>query len=298
MSASETALGMLARFKGKEGRSRLVEAIARQELVLGNPGIARRFADVAKLHAYAAGEEVYVQGAPGTNSLYLLLGGALDLVAGGRLVARFQDHQAVGEFPMLEPAMAHAVTLRVQQPSVVALVKEKDVRSIAAEHGEVWKNMAAMLARRLHRTTTQLAPSKAPCVFIGHGHSPAWRRVQDFVAGTLKLEVIAFESESRAGQSIVSVLEEMLHRASFAILVLTAEDETSGGDRRARQNVLHEAGLFQGALGFGRAILLVEKGVEPFSNVDGLQYIGFRPGGVERAFAELERVLCREGQIR
>jgi predicted nucleotide-binding protein len=89
----------------------------------------------------------------------------------------------------------------------------------------------------------------------------------------------------------------MLSQATFAVLILTAEDETALGEKRARQNVIHEAGLFQGKLGFRRAILLRQEGTEEFSNVAGLQYISFNGDRIEQAFYEFQRVLKREGII-
>jgi predicted nucleotide-binding protein len=47
----------------------------------------------------------------------------------------------------------------------------------------------------------------------------------------------------------------MLDQASFAFLVMTAEDEQADGDHHARMNVIHEVGLFQGRLGFNRSFL-------------------------------------------
>ena len=41
-------------------------------------------------------------------------------------------------------------------------------------------------------------------------------------------------------------------------------------------NVVHEAGLFQGRLGFTRAIVLLEEGCAEFSNIQGLQRSDFR----------------------
>jgi predicted nucleotide-binding protein len=78
------------------------------------------------------------------------------------------------------------------------------------------------------------------------------------------------------------------------VLILTAEDETGLGTR-ARQNVVHEAGLFQGRLGFNKAILLVQEGLEEFSNVAGLQHIPFGGDRIDQTFLELQRVLRREG---
>jgi predicted nucleotide-binding protein len=38
---------------------------------------------------------------------------------------------------------------------------------------------------------------------------------------------------------------------------MTAEDEQADGNHHARMNVIHEVGLFQGRLGFERAIVLL-----------------------------------------
>ncbi len=86
----------------------------------------------------------------------------------------------------------------------------------------------------------------------------------------------------------------MVAKSSFAVLIMTGEDEQADGERRARQNVIHEAGLFQGRLGFARAILLLEEGVEEFSNVQGVQYIRFSKGNIKETFGEVLATLRRE----
>jgi predicted nucleotide-binding protein len=58
-------------------------------------------------------------------------------------------------------------------------------------------------------------------VFIGHGRSVLWARVQVYLQNDCKLEVVTYESEPHAGESIVPVLEQMLTKATFAVLVLT-----------------------------------------------------------------------------
>ncbi len=52
----------------------------------------------------------------------------------------------------------------------------------------------------------------------------------------------------------------MLDDAAIAFLVMTAEDEQVHGTLRGRMNVIHEAGLFQGRLGFTKGIVLLEEG--------------------------------------
>ena len=90
----------------------------------------------------------------------------------------------------------------------------------------------------------------------------------------------------------------MLDGASIAFLVMTGEDEQIDNRLHARMNVVHEAGLFQGRLGFTRAIVLLEEGCEEFSNIHGLGHISFPKGEIRAAFEEIRRVLEREGILK
>ena len=62
-------------------------------------------------------------------------------------------------------------------------------------------------------------------------------------------------------------------------------------------NVIHEAGLFQGNLGFDKAILLLEEGCQEFSNIQGLGQIRFPKGNIKASFEDVRRVLEREGVL-
>lgn len=132
-------------------------------------------------------------------------------------------------------------------------------------------------------------------IFIGHGRSKLWARLQIFLKDDLNLETLTFEDESRTSESIVNILNEFLDNSSMAILVMTAEDETAEGKSRARQNVIHEAGLFQGRLGFDKVIILKQDEIEEFSNIAGLQYVPFSGDNIEQCFYELQRKLKKLG---
>jgi len=148
---------------------------------------------------------------------------------------------------------------------------------------------------------TQAPPTRArqvgTRVFIGHGRSLLWRELKDFVADRLQLPYDEFNRVPVAGTTNVDRLSEMLDNAAVAFLVLTAEDERTDGSQVARQNVIHEAGLVQGRLGFSRAIVMLEHGCEPFSNIDGLGQLRFPVGNIAAAFEEARRVLEREGLV-
>jgi predicted nucleotide-binding protein len=62
-------------------------------------------------------------------------------------------------------------------------------------------------------------------------------------------------------------------------------------------NVVHEAGLFQGRLGFTKAIVVLEEGCEEFSNIHGLGQIRFPKGRISAVFEEVRAVMEREGLI-
>lgn len=134
-------------------------------------------------------------------------------------------------------------------------------------------------------------------VFIGHGRSGAWRELKDFISDRLALPWDEFNRVPVAGVTNIDRLAEMLNGAAIAFLVMTAEDETADGAMQARMNVVHEAGLFQGRLGFARAIVLLEDGCSEFSNIQGLGQIRFPRGRISAAFEEIRLVLEREGLI-
>lgn len=131
-------------------------------------------------------------------------------------------------------------------------------------------------------------------IFIGHGHSSQWRDLKDHLHEHHGLKVTAYEIGPRAGLTIKEVLDRMLNDSSFALLVLTGEDEDAEGQLHARENVIHEAGLFQGALGFQRAIVLLEQGCKEFSNIHGLNQIRFSKDNIRETFGDVLATIKRE----
>ena len=155
-------------------------------------------------------------------------------------------------------------------------------------------NQTKLHISRQHRYVDQIGPT-GNRVFIGHGRSRMWLELKDFVEDQLGLPVDEFNRVPAAGTSITDRLMEMLHSATIAFLVMTGEDEQPTGELRPRENVVHEAGLFQGHLGFKQAILLLEEGCEKFSNNAGLVHINFPKNNIRAAFQDVREVLEREG---
>lgn len=134
-------------------------------------------------------------------------------------------------------------------------------------------------------------------VFIGHGRSNAWLELRDLLVDRLGLDVLEFNQVSPAGITTTDRLQDLLDQAEFAFLVLTAEDRLQDGTMAARDNVVHELGMFQGKLGVRRAIAVLEDGCTEFSNIQGLGQIRFEGGRLRERFEEIRKVLEREGLV-
>jgi predicted nucleotide-binding protein len=201
----------------------------------------------------------------------------------GHLMSR--DMLALNQGVQLPPhlkLLAEVVTLR-QAPTACARLAE-----LARKAGS---HMARL--RRRSARSREIGTN----VFIGHGKSPIWRELKDFIQDRLRLPWDEFNRVPVAGVTNVARLAEMLNAASIAFLVMTGEDELADGKLHARMNVVHEAGLFQGRLGFTRAIVLLEHGCEEFGNIEGLGQIRFPKGNIRAAFDEVRQVLEREGLV-
>lgn len=168
-----------------------------------------------------------------------------------------------------------------------------------SECGKQLADIARQIGSHLARTERRTRASSlvGTNVFIGHGRSPLWRQLKDFIEDRLHLPWDEFNRVPVAGMSNITRLNEMLESAAFAFLVLTAEDEQRDGKLNARMNVVHEVGLFQGRLGFNRAIVLLEDGCEEFSNIQGLGQIRFPKDNIGAAFEDIRMVLEREGVV-
>ena len=58
-------------------------------------------------------------------------------------------------------------------------------------------------------------------IFIGHGRSPQWKVLRDFLVKEHQLKVEAYEIGARAGLTTAEILKEMLEKSSFALLIFS-----------------------------------------------------------------------------
>ncbi|MFH1493363.1 MAG: nucleotide-binding protein [Pseudomonadota bacterium] len=146
------------------------------------------------------------------------------------------------------------------------------------------------------RANSELAPPSAvePAprrVFISHGRAPDWREVQAFIEKDVVLPTLELAQEPNQGRTILAKLWESSRQCDSAVIVMTGDDLDAAGQARARENVIHEIGFFQGKYGLDRVCLLHEEGVSIPSNIQGLVYTPFPKGMVSASFGVLSREL-------
>jgi predicted nucleotide-binding protein len=196
-----------------------------------------------------------------------------------------RDSLAFTQGQMTPPHIELGTTmLSLRSPFMAAEFVAKECKKVASH--------IRRLSRASHQQNTQ-----GNMIFIGHGQSSLWRELKDFISDRLHLDWDEFNRIPVAGITNISRLSDMLSTASFALIVLTGEDERTDGAMQARMNVIHEAGLFQGRLGFNKAIILLEDGCEEFSNIQGLSQIRFPAGNISAVFEEIRATLERERLI-
>jgi predicted nucleotide-binding protein len=134
-----------------------------------------------------------------------------------------------------------------------------------------------------------------PEIFLVHGRDNDKR---DSVARFLEqtgppgLRLTILDEKAGKGRTLVEKLEQHAGDASYAVVLLTGDDEgrLSGDgelEARARQNVILELGLFTGLLGRDKVAVLYEQGVAIPSDIGGLEYIPISSDWEKRLVREL-----------
>jgi predicted nucleotide-binding protein len=201
----------------------------------------------------------------------------------------------IGEFRSRDNV---AIQGGLQTPPHIALLAQiKSLESPFTVAAEISKISNQAQRHLLNQSRSPKQNRQGTKVFIGHGRASAWRDLKDFIQDRLHLPYDEFNRVPVAGLTNILRLSEMLDESAIAFLVMTAEDEQQDGAMHARMNVIHEVGLFQGRLGFSKAIVILESGCEEFSNIQGLGQIRFPKGNIKACFEEIRQVLEREGLI-
>lgn len=177
--------------------------------------------------------------------------------------------------------LRHIKSLNISLPVIMISQKDDHMTSIVTQAYELGvssfldKNLPSFFID-LQKIIERIRKKMNDRVFISHGHNELLLyKLKDFIQNSLGKEPVVLSEQPNSGLTIVEKLEQAAEKCSKAIILLTKDDETASGEKRARQNVIHELGFFQGRYGRKNVILLLEHGVESFSNISGIVYYSF-----------------------
>jgi hypothetical protein len=188
------------------------------------------------------------------------------------------------------------IILRIGAHNDYRLYTDVDVTANTREEVEA---VCSIFEENYEKYRIPVPPKKELCLtdiktFIGHGLNPMWRDLKDHLHEKHGMFVESYELGARASLTIKEVLDQMLGSSSFAVLVFTGEDQDAEGHYHPRDNVIHELGLFQGKLGWRKAVILLEDGVQEFSNIHGINQIRFQNGRIQETYGEVLATIKRE----
>jgi predicted nucleotide-binding protein len=86
-------------------------------------------------------------------------------------------------------------------------------------------------------------------------------------------------------------LKPKSNKCRVAIIVMSGDDTTDKGEIRARENVMHEVGFFQGKIGIRNVIILHEKGVNIPTNISGLVYHPYPKDAIKATYVDIANEL-------
>jgi hypothetical protein len=162
----------------------------------------------------------------------------------------------------------------------------RDVRRLRGVSSlqEYWLASRSGNAPTITVSEEALVATKPVTIFLVHGHDEARHEVARFLESlTRGAEVITLAEQASRGKTVIEKFEEHGSAASFAVVLLTPDDEGRSlkADEllpRARQNVVLELGFFIGKLGRDRVLVLNKGPVEQPSDMAGIMYINYPDG--------------------
>lgn len=171
----------------------------------------------------------------------------------------------------------------------------RDLETVRVRLDELMNEEARSLATE---TRKEEHSTGITTIFVAHGQDPRWGQFILALRDRWDVKFEYFEESNRTAQQISDVVVQMTSGSSLAVILMTGDDVMEDGTPRARQNVIHEAGLCHGVLGFDKVALLIQDGVEKFSNAQGIVYIPYDPERVTSCFHELGEFFERFGIAR
>lgn len=264
---AKRADNFLERFSGLHGRGKLAAVVADQTLVRGDLRIAKALILAGTLREVRAGAPLTAQGSS-TSEIYLILAGEVSVSVNKRILATRQGGAHVGEMALIDPTARRSATLTAVVKTAMLVVDEPGFTRIADKYPIIWRRIGVELASRLReRNRFHPEPHDEPIIFVGSsGEALSVAQViNKSLSRRPAIPKLWSKDVFEASKTTIEDLYRLSAESDFAVLVLTPDDITeSRGVKKLspRDNVIFELGLFIGALGRERTIIVKPSGVD------------------------------------
>jgi CRP/FNR family transcriptional regulator, cyclic AMP receptor protein len=277
--------------------SHLLEALQRQTIASGDKEVADRLSAVAVIEPFEPGQVLIHQGRTDTD-IFLILAGGVIVSPNGRDDTTRSVHNHVGEMATIDPTVRRSATVRASEPTVVARVREEDFSKIANDYPFVWRRLAMELSERLRQRASGVQIRRATSRLFIASSSEALRLAMPLrdklMSPDLDVKVWT-EGIFTPGSTNIEALEEELDRADFAAVLLSPDDRVLSRWRLSkapRDNLILELGLFIGAIGRRRAIMVYPRAAKlklpsDLLGVTPIKYSGMDMGPVADEFLNI-----------
>jgi len=282
---TKSSQSMMGRFRGRNGRQHLVDAVCCQPIIAGDRNLAQKLVTVGKLSEVKPGKTIFTQGNC-DNDLRLILCGEVSISVNGRLIANRSSGTHVGEMALLDPTARRSATVTTVEHTILLKVAEPQVSKIATKYPDLWRRIAVQLAGRLRERSKCLsAPHTEPVIFIGSS-SEAIQEANHILVSLERHPAVPklwTKGVFQLSNTSIEDLWKACSESDFAVILLTPDDTTFSRGRETpspRDNAVFELGLFIGALGRKRTIIVTPKDadIKIPSDLLGVTRLPYKPG--------------------
>jgi CRP/FNR family transcriptional regulator, cyclic AMP receptor protein len=210
------------------------------------------------------GDKIIKQG-DNDNDIYFILQGTVKIFIHDKYMYPREKRNHVGEMSLISPDEKRSGTVVAEGDVSTIKVSQSDFEKIAdSEQGKgIWRALASEISERLRQRNGLLRPSNlVPHIFIGcaaEDLGTAKELRSCFSHEKVEIEIWTDKTVFKAGTITLTELQEKAKLADFAVMIWTPIDKTISRSRTsdsARDNVIFEFGLFMGAIGHERSLLV------------------------------------------
>lgn len=254
-------------FEGEEGKLRGLEFL-REKSILGNGEGLDDLWDKCTVIVKNPGEALIHQGG-GDCDIFFIICGSFEMIVNGRRISSRGAGDHIGEIGLLSPHERRTATaIALEDQSSVLQCPQRCFVHYAAKNPFVWERLARKLGDRLRARMLKVPMRRdVPNVLLFSTSE------KQFVADAIKsglddrglFPTVWSEGVVKPGSVTIDALREELRNSDYAVVILTAEDQTTSRGRKTaspRDNLALELGMSIGILGRKRTFIVKPRGME------------------------------------